>query len=167
MEPIQTPRLTLRPYAGTDAGVIAGFLDDFGISKWIPTIPHPYRLADAEVFLALDIPFPERAVIVQDGALIGGVSVKSQLGYWLAPFARGQGFAGEASAALLDWFFAQSGNDEIKSGHIEGNAASGAVLAKLGFEVVGTDIVHVPARGQDMPHVTMRMTREMWEARDG
>jgi len=167
MEPIQTPRLTLRPYKAADAGVIAGFLDDFGISKWIPTIPHPYALADAEAFLALDIPFPERVVIAHEGVLVGSVSVKNHLGYWLAPAARGQGFAYEASTALLDWYFAQSRNRHIASGHIEGNAPSGAILAKLGFEVTGSEPVLVPARGKEMPHINMRMTREMWEARDG
>ncbi|MEP6697590.1 MAG: GNAT family protein, partial [Pseudonocardiales bacterium] len=54
-------------------------------------------------------------------------------GYWLAPQARGSGFAAEALAALAAWGFATLGLERIQLQAAEDNVASQRVALRAGF----------------------------------
>lgn len=164
-EEILTERLRLRPYFADDAERLVLHLNDRGIAKWIPTIPHPYTLEDAQAFLGLDDPFPNRAVIEQDGKLIGGVAIGKELGYWLAPAARGKGFAAEASRAMMALHFEKPDNKHLLSSHLLGNEPSRAVLDALGFEQVGLQEVKSLSLKLELDSVLMQLTRTAWKAR--
>lgn len=64
----------------------------------------------------------------------GGVAV---LGYAVYPREEGQGFATEASRALVDWVFRQDGVRVVRSMVPRWNVGSAAVATKVGMRPVG------------------------------
>lgn len=80
------------------------------------------------------------------GQLIGGVGFKGapddagmvEIGYGLAPGARGRGLATEAVVALVAHAFAQ-GATAVRAEVETGYAASEGVVARAGFTAVGRD----------------------------
>ncbi|MBY8975300.1 GNAT family N-acetyltransferase [Rhodobacteraceae bacterium NNCM2] len=72
--------------------------------------------------------------------------------------ARGQGFATEASRAILDHGFRQLGCDRVVADIYRQNAASVNVVRKLGFHEAG-----LPDRPTDT-YTRWEITREMWAA---
>jgi RimJ/RimL family protein N-acetyltransferase len=77
--------------------------------------------------------------VTVDGALVGGCDLdhldtdRPDLGYWLAPEARGQGHATRAARLLLDWAAATLGVTDVCIEVEPDNASSIAVAARLGF----------------------------------
>ena len=47
-----TPRLRLRPVAGTDAEAVANLISDRDVAKMLSRVPWPYELEDARAFIA-------------------------------------------------------------------------------------------------------------------
>lgn len=65
---------------------------------------------------------------------------KATLGYSVYPEFEGQGFATEASGALVEWVFEQPGARSVRATVPPGNQASVAVAQKLGMTEAGRDI---------------------------
>lgn len=129
---IITDRLVLRQHAPSDAPRLAQLIADPDVQRWLPLVPHPYGLDDARQFIARARDKPWTLAISSKGALIGGIALAEQLGYWLGKPYWGRGYATEAAKAVLAaWFASHSG--DVLSGHLMGNAASRKVLLKLGF----------------------------------
>lgn len=61
----------------------------------------------------------------------------AQFGYWLAPNARGRGFATHAATLLTRWLF-ELGAGRVFLTIVAGNEASAAVARRAGFEHEGT-----------------------------
>jgi RimJ/RimL family protein N-acetyltransferase len=59
-------------------------------------------------------------------------------GYWGAKQYLGQGYATEATKAIIDYGFEHHGAQEIQIAYYEGNEASRRVIEKCGFEFVKT-----------------------------
>ena len=81
----------------------------------------------------------------EEGATVGGVSFKGpavngavELGYGIEPAYRGNGYAGEAAEILIKWAFSRDGVYWVEAEADPGNAASLAILEKLGFTQTGT-----------------------------
>jgi RimJ/RimL family protein N-acetyltransferase len=82
----------------------------------------------------------------ETGRCLGGASLSpldgdpgvQELGYALAEDAWGQGFATEAARALVDVAFEHRAARRVVARVFVGNAASEAVLRKVGFELEGT-----------------------------
>ena len=81
-----------------------------------------------------------------DGAeLLGSISVHridrdqddGEIGYWIAPAARGRGLAVTAAAAACRWGFAELGLDRIQLFHAVENVVSARVAEKAGFTCEG------------------------------
>lgn len=158
---IATDRLMLRPLAEADLPWVCEACGDYAVSQWLVAVAHPYTLAHAQEFLAMD-----RAgdlgtlwVIERDGAPQGVISIGKELGYWLAPEAWGRGIMTEAGRAAVAAHFAGTEATEIASSHFEGNAASRRVLLKLGFVDVGANLHFSAARQADVPGRAMRLSR--------
>ena len=71
-----------------------------------------------------------------------------EIGYWMAPWARGQGVMTDAVRLVCDWGF-----DELGLGRIEwwanvGNYASRRVAEKVGFTMEGTVRARLLHRGE-------------------
>ena len=109
----RTARLLLRPGWAEDAQALAAAIGDERIVRNLSSPPWPYRLRDAEAFLARprDPLLPSFLVFERtDGEplLVGSCGLGRrpsgtvELGYWIARAFWGRGFATEASAALVD-----------------------------------------------------------------
>ena len=151
---IVTARLRLRAPMAVDAVWIAELANDVDVARMTTGIRHPYRLSDAQQFLAAMAaadPREDRPLLVEHGEFgpIGmtgfhrhTASGAMELGYWLGRTFRGAGFATEAVAAALDWAERDVGEQgwgkrAVVSSHFADNAASARVLAKAGFLYTG------------------------------
>lgn len=89
-----------------------------------------------------------------DGDPVGSVSLRElrrthgMLAYWLLPEHRGEGYVTEAAALLVDHAFEEVGLHRVFAWTVGDNAASQAVLRRLGFSHEGTYREHVYARGE-------------------
>ncbi len=145
---LETPRLVLRPYRAEDAPDVALACRDELTQRWLP-LPNPYTDADALAWCteispgfrtsgeALEVAAIRRA----DDRLIGSFGLKrtdwrarsSEIGYWVAPWARGEGLAVEAVDAIGHWLFVEQGFERLALRAATGNLASQRVAEKAGF----------------------------------
>ncbi len=157
----RTKRLTLRPGWPEDAPALAQAIAHKSVTAMLAHVPWPYRVADAEAFLALPRgPHDPNFLIetMENGTprLVGGIELMRtgdghELGYWLTPDAWGRGYATEAGRAVLHIARHGLGLRKLVSSHALDNPASGKVLRKLGFREVGRAARHSAGRGRDMP----------------
>ena len=160
---ITTDRLTLRAPQDTDAPAITAILQDVEVARWLTNPPFPYTLADAAAFIAMD--HGEDVYVIEDAdGACGCISLRSELGYYLARDRWGRGYMGEAAAALVAKHFAQSDAD-LSSGHFVGNARSRGVLVSLGFRDTAIDRHYCPARDETLDNQMMVLSRSTWEGR--
>jgi RimJ/RimL family protein N-acetyltransferase len=89
-----------------------------------------------------------RITRLADGLAIGGIGFKGQpdggcveIGYGLAPSARGHGYAAEAVVALLA-IAGEHGLSKVIADTTLDNIASQRTLIRAGFRLVGTDAAH-------------------------
>ena len=144
----RTKRLLLRPGWAQDAPALFRAIADEGIVRNLARPPWPYRLEDAEAFLAAERKPHEPALLIfrrtdADPELIGsigfgrGTDGEREFGYWIARAHWGRGYATEAGRAVID--IARKGLrlPNLSAGHFTDNPASGRVLEKLGFRPIG------------------------------
>jgi RimJ/RimL family protein N-acetyltransferase len=117
-EVVRTDRLVLRPFRPDDTDAVFRGCQAEDIRRWIAVIPSPYTREDARSFVTELAP-GERAsgrgmpvAVEADGVLVGASGLHfwpgrlgPEIGYWIAPEARGNGYAAEAAHALADWAF--------------------------------------------------------------
>ena len=143
----RTERLLLRPGWAEDASALAQAIADEMIVRNLATAPWPYRLRDAEAFLAAprDPVLPTFLIFERTDAapeLVGSCGLGRrpsgavEMGYWIARGHWGRGFATEASRALID-IARTLGFGQLEGSHFIDNPASGRVLEKLGFQPLG------------------------------
>jgi RimJ/RimL family protein N-acetyltransferase len=143
----RTERLLLRPGWAEDAPALARAIADEMIVRNLATAPWPYRLRDAEAFLAQprDPVLPSFLIFERtDGEprLAGSCGLGRrpsgavELGYWIARPFWGRGIATEAATALIE-IARTMGFTRLEGSHFLDNPASGRVLEKLGFEPLG------------------------------
>jgi RimJ/RimL family protein N-acetyltransferase len=163
---LRTPRLLLRPLAPGDADEIVTGVGNYEVAKWLGVVPYPYRITDAEAFLASDAAAPGQTwAICDDAGLQGIISHRDQLGYWLARAAWGRGYLTEACDAVTDAVFADRRRTIIHAGHFSGNERSSRVLIKQGFVYTGTTGVEARTLAQTVTSHNMELSRETWAAR--
>jgi RimJ/RimL family protein N-acetyltransferase len=165
----RTPRLLLRPGFPEDAPALAQAIGDETIVRNLTTAPWPYRMRDAEAFLASprDPLLPSFLIFERtSGApnLIGSCGLGRrrsgavEMGYWIARSYWSRGFATEACSALIEIARAL-GLEQLEGSHFLDNPASARVLEKLGFEPVGIVVPRMScARGEDAPARLMRVS---------
>lgn len=107
--------------------------------------------------------------MVDEGGVVGGFGLtglrsEREFGYWLARPAWGKGYATEAGRAFLAHLFRVAGLDIVRSGVFHDNPASLNVQEKLGFERIGSHMVHCLARRRLIEHVDTILTRDRYLA---
>ena len=164
----RTPRLLLRPGFPEDAPALAAAIADQAIVRNLATVPWPYRMRDAEAFLASprDPILPSLLIFERtDGApqLIGSCGLSRrpsgavEMGYWIARPFWGRGCATEACSALIA-MARTLGLPGLEGSHFVDNPASARVLEKLGFEPIGIIAPRMScARGAEIPARLMRL----------
>jgi len=144
---IRTARLVLTPPVAAHAPAIARLADNENVHRWMARLPFPYRLSDAEFFIAEIVPSPDEyaLAITRDGEFLGiaGLSFAGaappELGYWLGEPHWGCGYATEAARAMVA-AARTAGATALCSRALTANAGSRHVLEKAGFSEIGTAI---------------------------
>jgi 8-oxo-dGTP diphosphatase len=152
--PLKTERLTLRSLRPDDAEALHRLVNDWEVTRTLAEIPYPYPrdLADEWIAAAAkEIAAGSAyhlAITGHEGdkeTLVGAIGLRidapartGRLGYWVGRAYWGHGVATEASRRLTSWAFANLPIDRIISDVMEGNAASAAVLRRIGFRQTGS-----------------------------
>jgi RimJ/RimL family protein N-acetyltransferase len=171
---LETERLVLRDKREDDLEFAASLYEDPQVMRWIgdgATLARGEVEARFARVLAIErAPGHERwdaFKIVerkQDGARVGQAGLLRaeidgepavEIGWWLAPFAWGCGYATEAALALRDLAFGELGLERLSVVLYAGNLKSVAVARRLGAEHAGEAVY----RGRQVTHYVV--------ARDG
>ena len=176
---LTTDRLVLRPFVPADLDELAPLHAEE--SFWWYPLRSGMSRDDTEAFLERIIGryqsdgFGVEALLDRESdALIGwaGLAVPHflpdvlpavEVGWRLAPAARGRGLATEAGAAALGWGFTEGGLDRVVSIYEPANVASGQVMERLGFTHWLTTTTS--PRGEEV--VVTELTRARWEELQG
>jgi 8-oxo-dGTP diphosphatase len=174
--PLATERLTLRPYRPDDAAELHRLINDWEVCRTLAAVPFPYARALADDWIASSARSLAAgsafhlAITGKEGTrelLVGGVGLRvdpaarsGQLGYWVGRRFWGHGVAAEAAGRLARWALANLDLDTIAAHVATDNAASIAVLRRIGFSPVGKGVEHFLARGAEQPILRFAATRE-------
>jgi RimJ/RimL family protein N-acetyltransferase len=144
-------RIALRPLAAADLDAVTVACRDPESVRWT-TVPHPYQESDARFFVHEHAPRTWRlgdgaifAVADPAGAYAGSMDLRvspldpgvADVGYLVAPWARGRGYASTALRRLVGWGFESLGLTRIEWRAYLGNDASRRVAEKAGFTIEG------------------------------
>jgi RimJ/RimL family protein N-acetyltransferase len=169
---LETKRLTLRAPCLEDAKTVAMLANDRRIAENTARIPHPYKLSDAESFIAAANANEGDAlflITLRDRTVIGACGItmladQPELGYWLGVPYWGKGYATEALHALIDYAFADLGHAALAAGARVTNPASRRVLEKCGFQWTGVGLYRIRAINSSAPIDRFRLERGIWSA---
>ncbi|ASU86143.1 N-acetyltransferase [Nocardiopsis gilva YIM 90087] len=153
---LQTERLTLRAFTEADIDDVFAAVNDPEIQRWLP-LPEPgvpYTHDEAEAWCRTVAPESrvtgdgqKWAIIERDtGRFCGSigftrtmwVTQTTEIGYWMAPWARGRGLAAEATIAACRWAIDQ-GFERIVLRAATANTGSRRVAEKAGFVFEGIE----------------------------
>jgi 8-oxo-dGTP diphosphatase len=174
--PLVTDRLTLRPYRAEDAAELHRLINDWEVCRSLAAVPFPYpraladdwigssakSLAEGSAYhLAITGREGEREVIVGGvGLRVEAAAGSGRLGYWVGKRFWGHGVASEAAARLARWALANLDLHTLEANVATDNAASIAVLRKVGFLHVGDGTEHFRTRDADLPVLRFVARRE-------
>lgn len=154
-------RLLLRLPDERDVDAVFRACQDAEIQRWIP-VPVPYERAHAVDYVssrpqrwaAEDGEMSFAVTDASDGSLLGMVGLHArdatmrEIGFWTAPWARGQGVMTEAARMVCRFGFEVLGLARIEWWAVVGNEASWRVAEKLGFRREGTCRARLLHRGE-------------------
>jgi RimJ/RimL family protein N-acetyltransferase len=156
-EVVRTERLVLRPGRPEDVDDLLRAWADPELQRWL-TFPVPFGRTDAEATVAriAEARTAGRALlnlVEAGGRLVGSAGLHfpvpslfgPAVGYWTAPWARGQGYAAEAAAALTAWAFAHGAHRVHLLADV-GNLPSQQVARRAGFSEEGRVRACLPYR---------------------
>jgi RimJ/RimL family protein N-acetyltransferase len=165
---LHTERLTLRPRRAEDADRLVALIGDYEVSGMLAMVPHPYTVADAQAWLsgALDGEGNIDFVIDRGAGLEGVVSLMHvdartrSFGFWLGRPYWQQGVMGEATRAVIDWAFRETGIARIDSEAYLDNPGSLAIHRRIGFRETGRTLSFSRARDGEVAAATFTLMRE-------
>lgn len=169
MDPIElgNERLRLSRPTVRDVDAITRACQDPQVAAWV-TVPSPYDRSDAESFLrhvvgpgwdnGTELVWAMREPLGApepggDGDLLGMIGLHgvgdgtAEIGYWVAPWARGRGTAQQAVELVLDHAFDGLDLLRVTWQAFVGNWPSRRVAWRAGFRVEGTVRLHGLQRG--------------------
>ena len=174
---LHTDRLTLRPFADTDADALFALHSNADVLRYWDAPPWRDR-ERAERFitacrqLAEDGTGARLAVDrASDGAFLGWCSLtrwnpdhrSASMGYCLEEAAWGHGYATEAARAVLQWAFHTLDLNRVQAETDTRNAASAHVLEKLGFVREGTLREDCVVNGEVSDSWVYGLIRQEWQ----
>lgn len=148
---LNTERLLLRQFQMSDKDVIQDLCSEKDIAATTLSIPHPFRLEDAENWLKnKEDDYREGEEIAwaiclkKTGILIGAIGMRlehkhdsAELGFWVGKPYWGNGYVTEAGKKVLQYSFNNLALHRLEAHHMVGNDTSGRVLEKLGMKYEG------------------------------
>jgi RimJ/RimL family protein N-acetyltransferase len=161
---IETGAYTLRPPDPADIPWIFNACQDPEIGRWTE-IPQPYLAEHAVAFVEnrLEELWSYMITRTESGELLGAIGLKgldprtgrAEIGYWLAPEARGEGVVVVALEGLERTAAGDLGAREAVLRIADGNAASLAVARRAGYTL--TDRLPGGCKGADALVFTKRL----------
>jgi RimJ/RimL family protein N-acetyltransferase len=161
-EPLVDGPTALRPWRDSDMDAIIAICQDPEIVRWT-SVPERYGEVDARNYLMqrydslhAGVTAPYAIVSASDlDHVIGSISLvrlawkhlRGEVGYWLAPEARGHGHATRAVRLICAWGFESLGLERIDLFAATGNPASQHVAERAGF--VREGVLRSFMRGKD------------------
>jgi|KBSSwiStaDraftv2_1062776.scaffolds.fasta_scaffold75991_3 RimJ/RimL family protein N-acetyltransferase len=139
--------LHLRPWQLSDVDDLARACDDPLTARFLPHIPSPYTTESARWWITEGAPAAWEAggcsfavTDPADGGLLGGAGMSAssthrkhaEIGYWVAPWARGRGVATAATRVLSAWGFG-NGVERMELLAAKENVPSQRVALAAGF----------------------------------
>jgi RimJ/RimL family protein N-acetyltransferase len=145
--PLSDGVVTVRPWGEPgDVEAIVAACNDRAIAHFLDMIPQPYTRSDAETYLeACRIGWRDGAsanfAIVVDGRAVGSIGVRwiepdqgvAEVGYWVAPEARGRRVCTRALKLVSGWVLARPEMARLQLRADEENVASKRVAENAGF----------------------------------
>jgi RimJ/RimL family protein N-acetyltransferase len=174
---LETGRLILRRPEETDIAPITALANRREIATRLALMPHPFYEYHAAAFIeslaTLPQPHGVFAITLKSGGQFIGMcgygprhdNGELDMGYWLGVDYWGNGYATEAAAAVVDHAFAISKVAALPSGYHKDNPASGRVLSKLGFRIIGEEMQESVGAGGVVDTWLLVLTRAEWLAR--
>jgi RimJ/RimL family protein N-acetyltransferase len=109
-----------------------------------------------------------------DDTLLGTVIVhhvedehgRAEVGFWLAPGARGAGLGSRAVTLVVGWLFEQAGLRRVELSTAPDNERALALARRLGFTREGVMRQRDVERGRPVDVVWFGLLREEWPSRD-
>ena len=156
------PRVRLRPLELSDAAAIALLMTP-GVSRWTASWPESVTPEEvSERIRSVSESTQRRLALTQvierawDGILMGWISAKkvtsddtvASFGYWIGEQFHGCGFMTEAARLFVTLAWDELGLEVIEAGAQPGNAASIAILKRLGMQPIGERTELAPSRGR-------------------
>jgi RimJ/RimL family protein N-acetyltransferase len=137
--------VTLRGFRTADTDAVVAYAGDAQVQRWT-SVPSPYGRRDAQSFLATHADHwrrgGERGFAVEtDGRWAGTLDLRpgparvAEVGFGLAPWARGRGVMARALRLALAWGFEELRLDLVQWQAQVGNWASRRVAWAVGFDV--------------------------------
>jgi RimJ/RimL family protein N-acetyltransferase len=150
--PLSDGVVTLRRWTNADAPEIARICSDDELVRWLAALPSPYTADDARAWIAHgDAGWrgehehtPLAVVNAATGAVLGSIGVSwrpdetAEVGYWVAPEARGRGVATRATRLVARWVLADHDFERLQLQADPLNVASCRVAEHAGFTLEGT-----------------------------
>lgn len=138
-------------HAGEIFMVVDAHRDD--LRRWLPWVDGTRSPDDYRAFIGASIGrmaegggYPACA-LVEAGRIVGGIGLevdpgdrKVEIGYWLAPPARGRGIVSRGVEALVRLAFGELGLHRVTIKCATGNRRSCAVAERLGFTREGVEV---------------------------
>lgn len=152
---ITTPRLTLRPWRGTDLYDLYEYASVDGVGQMAGWSPHE-NIAESKRVLESFIKHKKTFALEYEGKVVGSLGVEGYneanfpelnalqgrgLGYVLSRDYWGRGLMPEAVQAVTEYLFNELGLDFILVSHFVWNDQSRRVIEKCGFKYI-KDSVH-------------------------
>lgn len=165
---IKTERLIMSSPHVSDLEKIKSILNtNEDYSKNTVNIPYPYTIENAKFWLNLaevGIKNQNQFIFVirlkNTNELIGGIDLgvnkqfhKAELGYWLDKKHWNNGFATEATKAIINFGFKELNLKRIFATHFEENLSSGRVMEKAGMKKEGILKCHTFKNGKYQNHI--------------
>ena len=149
--PLTDGEIRLRAWEPGDAPAVTAACQDPEIPRWT-VVPHHYTQRHAREFIrgtASDLANGRElalAVVDRDDRLLGAIGIsnfdwadlKAEIGYWMAPEARGRGIGARATRMLAVWALTALGLERLELLANPANEASGRLAERAGFRREGT-----------------------------
>lgn len=174
---IKTHRLHLRKLCREDVARFFGFAGSEAVTKYMLWKPHR-ELSESVASIEKAISRYENGnsyrwaiALGENDSLIGiidllgfnGTENTCSFAYMIAEEYWGRGFGTEALTAVLEFAFTKLNVAAVEADHFAENAASGAVMRKVGMKYCGTVPGKYEKNGMIYDAVQYRITRKEWE----
>ena len=173
---IQTKRLTLRPWAESDAAILFKYAKDPELGPRAGWSPHSSEEESLEIIRKFFMNDHTWAIVLKKSSTVVGcigylpasasnltiAEDQAEVGYWVARPYWGEGICTEALQKVIDHCFNKEGFNVLWGDYFLDNPASGRVMEKCGFHDTGQETCCPRLEvGSDRPVRVMRLQREL------